>query len=182
MSIDTARRSPRVSPLDRGVRIARLFRSASSGIALAAVLLGAGTAQAASIRVPERIEYASGSSVRDAIRNECALQTMIPQAIARSASNVQLVPGKKRDLELSITDVHGPGGGVFSGPKWVEVTGRLRRGSKVVGSFRAKRVSATDVFAGGTCGILAKCARSVGADIGAWLQNPTMDAKLGDAQ
>jgi len=171
VSMDTTRRSPSVSPLDWG-----------AWIAVAAVLLGAGTAQAASIRVPERIEYASSSSVRDAIQNECALQTMIPQAIARSASNVELVPGKKRDLELAITDAHGPGGGVFSGPKWVEVTGKLRRGSKVVGSFRAKRVSTTDVFAGGTCGILAKCARKVGSDIGAWLQNPTMDAKLGDAK
>jgi len=88
--MDTTRRSPSVSPLDWG-----------AWIAVAAVVLGAGTAQAASIRVPERIEYASSSSVRDAIQNECALQTMIPQAIARSASNVELVPGKKRDLELA---------------------------------------------------------------------------------
>jgi len=159
-----------------------MFRAVACGIVLAALLLGTGAAQAASVRVPQRIEFAKGSNVRPAIQNDCGIQTLVPEAIAGSASNVELVPGKKGDLELAITDAHGPGGGVFSGPKWVEVTGKLRRGSKVIGTFRAKRISTTDVFAGGTCGILAKCARKVGADIGAWLQHPTMGAKLGDAK
>ncbi len=181
--MSTTRRTSLVFPSGRCDRVARaMLRSVPGAIAVAALLLGTGAAQAASIRVPQRIEYARGSNVRPAIQDECGIQTVIPEAIARSASNVELVSGKKSDLELTITDAHGPGGGVFSGPKWVEVTGKLRRGSKVVGSFRAKRVSTTDIFSGGTCGILAKCARKVGADIGAWLQNPTMDAKLGDAR
>lgn len=127
------------------------------------------------------IPFAKTLKVRKAIKNECGLQTVIPRAVAANASNVVLVDGRG-DLEIEISDVHGPGGWVFSGPKWVEVKGKLRRGGKVVGDFRAKRMSVADPFAGGTCGILAKCARAIGEDIALWLQEPSFGAEIGDAR
>lgn len=152
-----------------------------SSVALAlAVLLVPAFATAAGVRVPSRIDYAKSATVRKAVRDQCDLQRLIPAAVADSSADALLVDGRG-DLDMEITDAHGPGGWVFSGPKWVEVKGTLRRGGKSY-SFRAKRFSATDVFSGGTCGILAKCGRALGADIAAWLANPTNNAELGDAQ
>jgi hypothetical protein len=155
-----------------------ILRSAI-GCLLVATLAPA-IAHAGGVTVSREIAYAKAATVREQVRNECGLQTVIPAAIAQNFVDVELVDGRG-NLELEITDAHGPGGGAFSGPKWVEVKGTLRRGGKTL-DFRAKRFSAMDMFSGGTCGILAKCGRSIGKDIAAWLTNPTPDAKLGDAK
>jgi hypothetical protein len=130
----------------------------------------------ASIRVPSKIDYASGATVRPEVRAQCDLQALIPAAVADASSNIELV-SSGANVRLEITAVHAPGGWVFSGPKWVQVSGSM--GGK---SFRAKRYSAFDPFAGGTCGILGKIARVLGRDIAAWLENPTDNAEIGDAQ
>jgi hypothetical protein len=137
-------------------------------------------ASAASVKVPKTIPFAKASRVRAAIKNECGLQTMIPAAIVQYSSDAELVDGKG-NLDLEITQVHAPGGWVFSGPKWLEVTGKLRRGRKVVGTFRAKRFS-VDPTAGGVCGMLAKCAQNIGVDVARWLESPSMNAEIGDAK
>jgi hypothetical protein len=137
-------------------------------------------ADAGGVTVSREIAYAKGATVREKVRSECGLQTVIPAAIAKNGVDVELVDGRG-NLDIEITNAHGPGGGAFSGPKWVEVQGTLRRGGKAV-SFRAKRFSAMDIFSGGTCGILAKCGRAIGKDIAVWLTNPTPDAELGDAR
>ena len=103
----------------------------------------------------------------------------MPAAVAENASNAVLVDGRG-NLSMQITEVHGPGGWVFSGPKWLEVSGKLSRGGKTY-TFRAKRFSAFDPI-GGVCTVLGKCGRAIGADIAAWLENPTADAELGDAK
>ncbi len=132
------------------------------------------------VKVAKTIAYAKNASARQQLRDQCDLQTVIPAAISANSSNVELIDGRG-NLRLEITHAHGPGGGAFSGPKWVEVKGSLRSGGKTL-SFRAKRYSAFDPFSGGTCGILKKCGRRIGADIAAWLANPTSDAELGDAK
>lgn len=156
----------------------RVLVAALVGAFLATVASAAALAQ--TVKVPKRIEFAPGSGVRRQIVDECNLQTIIPEAIAARSGKVELVEGKG-DLELVISDVHGPGGGIFSGPKWVEVKGTLRRGGERL-TFRAKRLSAADPFSGGTCGILAKCGRAIGQDVADWLEDPVSGAEIGDAQ
>jgi hypothetical protein len=145
-------------------------------LTLGACLLFVPSTLWAAISVPRQIEYGSTATVRSQVRSQCELQTLIPAAIAEHSSDVQLVGGKAQ-LSLEISEVHAPGGWIFSGPKWVEVKGSL--GGK---SFRAKRFSAFDPFSGGTCGILAKIGRALGGDIAGWLQNPVNGAELGDAR
>ena len=159
--------------------MARRQRAVGSALVLGLVLL-AFPASAASVQVPKTIPFAKSARVRAAIQNECGLQTMVPAAIVDHSSDAELVDGKG-NLDLEITQVHAPGGWVFSGPKWLEVTGKLHRGGKLVGTFRAKRFS-TDPTAGGVCGMLAKCAQNIGVDVAQWLQSPTMNAEIGDAQ
>lgn len=156
------------------VRAAGLLAAAALLVALAPALAAAQT-----VKIPRTIGFAPGANVRTPIVQECELQTVIPAAIAQSAADAELVDGAG-NLELTISDVHGPGGWIFSGPKWVEVRGKLRRGGKAW-TFRAKRVSMSP-FAGGTCGILAKCGRNIGGDIAAWLEAPVDGAEIGDAQ
>lgn len=145
-------------------------------LTLGACLMLAPSALWAAITVPRQIEYGPTATVRSQVRGQCELQTRIPAAIADNSSDVQLVDGKAQ-LSLEISDVHAPGGWIFSGPKWVEVKGSL--GGK---SFRAKRFSAFDPFSGGTCGILGKIARALGSDIAGWLRDPVNGAEIGDAR
>jgi hypothetical protein len=159
--------------------VSKTLITAIQSIACALVLGVASFASAAEVQVPREIDFAESASVRSAIREQCKLRTSIPEAIASNASEAELVDGNG-NLSLEITQVHGPGGWIFSGPKWVEVTGKLSREGKTY-SFRAKRYSAFNPF-GGVCSILTKCGRAIGSDIATWLQNPTADAELGDAR
>lgn len=151
-----------------------MLRSVPALALCAAVLLLPATLRAA-VTVSKQIDFASTATVRAQVRTQCELQTLIPAAIADRSSDVELVDGKGQ-LSLEISEVHAPGGWIFSGPKWVEVKGSLDGKS-----FRAKRFS-TSPFAGGTCGILARIARALGEDIAAWLGDPYNNAGLGDAQ
>jgi hypothetical protein len=157
----------------------KLLAVAGTGVLLAAAAPLAAFAQA--VTVARTIDFAPAASVRKQIVDECRLQSIVPSSLAKSSARVELVDDASTDLDLQISDVHGPGGGFFSGPKWVEVKGELRRDGEVL-TFRAKRVSVADPFSGGTCGILGKCARALGADIAAWLENPVDGAEIGDAQ
>lgn len=160
--------------------MARFARHARFAFALAA-LFAAAAAQAA-VQVPRNVSFAPNAGATGAVQQECQLQTLVPQAVQQAAADAQLVdaPAKSgRWLELSITEVHAPGGGPFSGPKWMAVSGKLHDRGKVIGSFRAKRLS-TGVR--GTCATLAKIATVIGQDVAAWLAAPTMNAELGDAR
>ena len=159
--------------------MSRTIISVIQTIVCALVLGVTSFASAADVEVPRKIDFAKSATVRTAIQEQCDLQTSVPAAIANNASGAELVDGKG-NLSLEITAVHGPGGWIFSGPKWLEVSGKLSRGGKTY-SFRAKRYSAFDPF-GGVCSILTKCGNAIGADIATWLQSPTADAELGDAK
>jgi hypothetical protein len=158
----------------------RFARHGLSGFALAALLAASG-AQAA-VQVASSIPFAPNAGASGAVQQECQLQTLVPQAIQQAGADVQLVgaPAKGgRWLELSISEVHAPGGGMFSGPKWMAVSGKLYDKGKVIGSFRAKRIS-TGLRS--TCGSLAKIATVIGRDVAAWLTAPSMNAEIGDAR
>jgi hypothetical protein len=142
----------------------------------------AADAALAAVQVARSAPILPSAGATSAVQSECGLQTAVPQAVAQAAADVTLVdaPAKSgRWLELSISEVHAPGGGLFSGPKWMSVTGKLHDRGKVIGSFRAKRVS---TGARSTCGTLGKIATVIGQDIAAWLSAPSMNAEIGDAR
>jgi hypothetical protein len=148
-------------------------------VAGAALASAAATAQP--IRLADRVELSGVSGATDAVREQCGLQTSLPEWVRSAASDVELVSGKPqggRVLELRVIEVHAPGGGPFSGPKWMLVGAELKEGGRTVASARGKRVTAEPF--GGTCGQLQKVGRAIAVDIGAWLSNPTAGAELGD--
>lgn len=143
--------------------------------AIVAALVSLPLAAAAGVTVPDKIGYDKNAAVTDAVKKECALDTKIPQYVKHAAG----LAGTGT-LDMKITNVLAPGGGAWSGPKAVTVSGTLRDGGKVVGSFTVRRQTTRGGY--GTCQMLVRDAEAIGKDIGAWLKSPTMDAKLGDAK
>jgi len=135
------------------------------------------------------VPFKKGIFLRKAVRQECALEKKLAGFIKSNASDyhVNLVKGGKakrsgRVLKIEIVNVHGSGGGAWSGAKSVAVEGKLLSNGKVVGSFSGQRSSGGGAFAGfkGTCSILGRTVKVLGRDVAAWLQNPVMGAVIGE--
>ncbi|MEE9608383.1 MAG: hypothetical protein V3U03_11650 [Myxococcota bacterium] len=157
-------------------------------IACAPLLLSGTSAPAGTggVKVMRSIPFADGSGASDKVKSECRLESRVPEFLSKFAGDVELVEGRPgnqgRVLEMSITHVHAPSGGAFSGPKILTVKGRLLEDGKEISNFTATRYSGGGVFGGykGTCSIVGRCAKAIGKDISKWLQNPAKDAHLGD--
>jgi hypothetical protein len=149
------------------------------------LLLGTGSAAGAErVQVRSVAGVATTSTIPANVKQECNIRTDLSAAVAAHAGgNAELVQKKPSSglyLNLVITYVHAPGGGVFSGPKWVEARGELLSGEKQLRSFRAKRTSGGPVT--GTCAMLAKVTNAMGRDIAAWLADESASSLLGDAR
>ena len=137
------------------------------------------------VSIPRVVPFNENTSVPSAVREECQLGEKVSSFLARYG-NVQIsnIPTAGRYIDMSITEVFAPGGGAFSGPKWMEVTGVLMDDGTAVASFRAKRFSTGGAFGGfkGTCSIIGRCTKAIAKDIAEWLKNPIDGAELGDAR
>ncbi len=138
--------------------------------------------------------YEKGANVPQAVKDECGLETKIIEFVQKFADKsydkIVLVdnasaktPGSA--LSIWIAGAQAPKGGTTTGYKSLTIKGTLWRGGKVAGTFTAKRVTSGGMsFIGykGTCSMLGRCAKALGKDVAAWLEKPTMNAKLGDAK
>lgn len=163
------------------------FGSLLVGLCATSLFASAAAAQGPSVGVQRAIPFAPGSGAPQVVIDQCDLQTRLPAFLSESSTLVELVDGqlgtRGRVLDLTIASVRAPGGGIFSGRKWLTVSGSLRENGREVGSFTAARHSvggATGAFTG-TCGILGRAAQVIAQDIAAWLDAPSKGARLGDA-
>lgn len=149
-------------------------------VATGAIALGLAAPSLAATQIAKKIKYHPMSGASPTVKEECKLDTKIPEVFAATLPDVKLVdkPSGRR-LELTIRDVHAPPGGIFSGPKWVRIDGELKSGGKTLGSFRAKRNTVTG---GGNCGMLDKIIGVIAEDVATWIANPSVDARLGNAK
>jgi len=142
------------------------------------------------VTVASEVPFSESSSVREAVKTECNLQTKLPQFIAEYANEygvevtLEEKPNKKKGsyLWLEITQVHASGGGAWSGPKSVSVAGTLFKEGKQESQFTATRYSTGGFFGAykGTCSIAGRCVKTLGSDIAKWLKKPKNKAHLGD--
>lgn len=135
------------------------------------------------------VVYAEDAHVPDKVKSECGLDQSIPEYIAGYAPMSSFVdfegrgPGAQAaTLSIRLIGMAGTGGGAYTGPKFIELEGELTKGGEVIGSFSARRTSTGGMWGGykGTCGILARCAKALGKDIGEWLENPKPNSTLGE--
>lgn len=134
-------------------------------------------APAKGIQLSRTTPLEPGINVHPEVLSECMIQTKLPQWIADRAPSVTLVDkaGGPNRLELKILDIHAPNGGMFSGPKWLVVEGRLFSGGVQKGNFTEKLSSMASTTA---CGMLDKVMRAMAADIAGWIAHPTKNATL----
>ena len=134
------------------------------------------------IGYPEVVPYAEDAKVRQAIKDECKLgekASIFLGKYLKQAGQVPDKPASGKYLDIRITEVHANGGGMYSGPKWLEIQGTLNEDGKVGPSFRAKRFTTGGMRA---CSAAARCVKAVSKDIFKWSQNPVDGAELGDAK
>lgn len=104
------------------------YRHQFSAIGLIALtaFIGVSThAQEQTIGILKVIPFDEATNVPQAVRDECQLGEKVSDFLAQYAKNVKASDNADpaRFVKMAITEVHAPGGGAFSGPKWLEVTG-----------------------------------------------------------
>lgn len=161
---------------------------------LSVLLLAAGgllpfaSPAAGTLTIPSKVSFEKDAHVPDAVRAECGLEKKVPElmrdALGKKFDKVVLAPAVSaktpgKAMSLTISHVLAPGGGPWSGPKSLGVTGTLWDNGKLAGNFRAARGTTRGH---GTCGMLERDAKEIASDIAKWLDAPSKDAKLGDAK
>ena len=144
------------------------------------------------IYISSNIPFRKGTHVPAAVRQECNLGQKLSQFIETAAEDnssdvmqsANLKKSKGRVLKIEIVNVHGTGGGAYSGAKSVAIEGTLTEKGKVIGTFSGSRYSGGGFWGGfkGTCSILDRCVKTLGNDVAIWLENPYKGARLGDSK
>lgn len=143
------------------------------------------------IAVQEVIAFSENSNVRNAVKEECKLQTKTPKFVQkfgkREGLNVKIVEDLDdtdidRKFRIVITEAHAPAGGGFSGLKWMIAEGTLIENGREVASVKSRRNTTGGYFAAykGTCDIIGRSTEAIGQDFAGWLTNPQDGARLGD--
>lgn len=122
--------------------------------------------------------YGVNSNVSPEAQKKCRFDSELTAAVAEAASEAK--PGDGRGLTLVITRIRG------AEPAWegeiiAIVEGELEAHGDVIGNFRVQRRGLGGVSGGmrGVCRGLDTIAADIAADIGAWLDDPGTDSKLG---
>jgi hypothetical protein len=153
------------------------------------VFLCTSLAQAETLTVSKSIPFAEDSGASEDIKNECKFETRLPEYLKKEAkrtfdivlSTDPLEDAEGKTLSLIIANMYGLGGGAWSGSKSAIVNGELKENGEVIASMSLRRHSIMGM-APGTCSILKRISKKMGEDIAEWLEDPTMDAKLGDLE
>ena len=104
-----------------------------------------------------------------------------PYKYLNPSVNAKDIPGVQT-LKIEIVEILANGGGIFSGPKIVEIKGTLSKAGVDLASFKARRVS-FPLFGPprSTCNIVGRATEGLGSDVAKWLTKPVNGAVLGDS-
>lgn len=152
-------------------------------VSLALLLPSAGMA-AEKLHVPTPT-YSKNFTGNQKMKQECNADDHLARYLKDAAGDFDIVTsdaGGAKKLTLTILSLEGVGGGPATGRKSMTVEGKLVHQGKTLGSFLAMRASGGGGFVGykSTCSIIERCARTLGKDVAEWLQQPSMNAKLGE--
>jgi len=137
------------------------------------------------VQVSSLIPYQSDAVANETVRKECSWNSTMPRYMAKESGgrvtvaeqNLDTVTGKK--LVLVATHLHTIGGGGWTGPKWLVLSGKLMEGNKLLGNFDVRRQTIRGSFK--ACSTLESLSEEITEDILKWLKEPSLNAKLGDA-
>jgi hypothetical protein len=157
--------------------------AAAAGVAVLPMFAAAGNGQ---VVILSHVPFSENAMVRSDVRAQCQLDSKVPAYIVQAGSGqiatAPDLPRKGRTLEIEIVDAAEQGNAFTGRAKSLTLSGELREQGKVIGTFRARR-STTGGFLGqykGNCSFFHRCAKTLGRDVVQWLNNPSMNARLGD--
>ena len=162
-----------------------MIRSRFGGVLVAVVMLASAPSVATAgddVKVLRIISFSSDAKVREAVKQQCNIQTDVPRFIEANSDRVPPVDGSLgtngRVLDLTIVAARATGGGYLSGGKWVTVEGVLTENGRKIGNFKAKRIT-IGYLNFRACGAALRCSKALGKDIAEWLEDPQRDSELG---
>jgi hypothetical protein len=140
------------------------------------------------IVVGAEVLLGNADAINDTVRNDCHFQTALVTRLVEAFNESDTPPRAKlesrpidiekytgRRLILRVDSVHAVGGGGFSGPKWMAMSGELREGNVLVGSFHSYTSSGRGLT---TCRSVDSLSDSTAYMIIQWLGSPSIDAHL----
>jgi len=141
------------------------------------------------------IPFAEGSGVSGAVKSKCNLDTELSEQIVAAESDMFRMLGRtkvlggtesygRKVLYLQFTEVLSRSS-LDVGTRRIQVQGEIKEDGEAIASFIASRRTlsfGTALDWTSTCRILGHILNALVRDIITWLENPTMDAKLGDAR
>lgn len=140
------------------------------------------------IVVGEEILLGNADAINDTVRVDCKWQTSMVNRIVTAFNENEPPPRAKlearridiekytgRRLVLRVDEVHAIGGGGYTGPKWMYMSGELLEGNLLVASFKSHSTSGRGLT---TCRSLDSLSDSTTDMIVEWLNSPSIDAKL----
>lgn len=140
------------------------------------------------IIVGEEILIGNADAINSTVRDDCHWLTAMVSRVVTAFNDNEQAPRAKlesrridiekytgRRLVLRVDNVHALGGGGYTGPKWMDMSGELREGDLLVGSFQSHTTSGQGLT---TCRSLDSLSDSTTEMIVQWLNSPSIDAKL----
>jgi hypothetical protein len=140
------------------------------------------------IVVGAEILMGNDDAINDTVRDECRWPTTMVGRLVTAFNDGDPSPRAKlesraidiekyagRRLVLRVNNVHAVGGGGFSGPKWMDMSGELREGNTLVANFNSHTSSGHGFT---MCKSVDSLSESTSDMIVEWLRSPTLGAKL----
>lgn len=167
-------------------------RPLSLTVLLFVLLFPIASSASGTLALSRRAVYDETVNIAKPVREQCRMEAKVIEYVQyfsrKNFDKIMLVdaPSEKTPgmaLNISIIGAVAPKGGATSGIKSLTIKGTLWRDGIVSGTFTARRVTsggASLVGYKGTCSMLDRSARRLGKDVAAWLENPAMNARLGD--
>ena len=163
-----------------------------SVVAAAAAIVCAGAAQASDvIHTAKTAPFERPEAISAGVRDECDLPRRQVELLvaAAAAQGITLVaddeapPSDGRVLVLKIARADSVGNaGISYHAKSVALRGALHQDGKQIGSFVGMRNSTGQALGilKSSCAVLELCLKTLADDVSRWLQNPTMNARIGE--
>ncbi len=133
--------------------------------------------------------YSRNNRIAENIKAECTINEQLAQFIKEYAEAQGLKVEYKNKpsrkdlfLDVKIVDAVSQGGAFRGHNKFTAIEGRLVKGNKSYGSFKAARISGGGFWGAykGSCAVLGRTVKALGQDVAGWLYSPMDGARLGD--
>ncbi len=141
------------------------------------------------IYIKNIIPYARNNRIAENIKVECSINEQLAQFVKEYAQAQGLKveyknkpSAKDMFLDLKIVDAVSQGGAFRGHNKFAVIEGRLVKGNKSYGSFKAARISGGGFWGAykGSCAVLGRTMKALGQDVAGWLYSPIDGARLGN--